>query len=128
MGLVRGSDQKLKYNTKDLLDILKKNKAEHDKEYRLAKKTYDQVRKEADTFEKKLKKENPGVFFAIELNEPRSYLKSYDQIIRMLELCVDETIELDGQTFSQYVMDEWDWSDRFRGETVTYANVTRNKR
>ena len=46
-------------------------------------------------------------------NAPVSYKDSYVRAIRMLELSVDDTIELDESTFSQLVLDEWVWKNPF---------------
>lgn len=125
MSLLDAGGQKLEYKTKELLEILRKNRAAHEKDYKAAKAVYDRIHKVVKAFHAKMLKENPGIELLVDLSAPSSFLQSYDQVIRMLELTVKETIELDGRSFSQYVMDEWHWSEKFRNETVTYLSSAR---
>jgi hypothetical protein len=39
--------------------------------------------------------------------KPTSYIKSYDTVIRMLEMSDELVVELTMQEFNQYVEDEW---------------------
>jgi hypothetical protein len=51
----------------------------------------------------------------IELRMPRSYEKAYAEAIGLLEMSVDETIELTGQLYQGWILDEWEWTEDFYG-------------
>lgn len=57
---------------------------------------------------------------------PINQKKSYDMILRKLELDTRETIELDDEEFKQYVLDEWDWTNQFVAASMMYSNKLRN--
>lgn len=56
-----------------------------------------------------------------ELRVPSEHSKSYEQVIRMLEMSVDETITLASDQFACYVMDDWGWKAEFEGTRAIYA-------
>lgn len=51
---------------------------------------------------------------------PVSYDSSYKRAIRMLELSVEATIEVEENVFNQLVLDEWDWKRSFTANTMSY--------
>jgi len=55
------------------------------------------------------------------LDAPRSYEKSYDQTIAMLEMSVDDEITLTDHEFAQYVLDDWEWQESFKTQTANYS-------
>ena len=54
---------------------------------------------------------------------PVSYENSYKRAIRMLELSVDDTIEVEEDVFNQLVLDEWDWKHSFSVSNASYKSV-----
>jgi hypothetical protein len=124
--------QPVKVKKGELLATVKENLAKHVKEYEEACKGYKEIaltRIEEITDELKQMitnlKENQvielvGISFGLEV--PRSYEKAYQQVIRMLEMSVDEIIELSAGEFSCFVMDDWDWKARFVTTTANYSN------
>lgn len=56
----------------------------------------------------------------IGLVEPKSHVKDYDRVIRMLTMSVAEEWTISEQQFSQYVLDEWDWQATFKASTARY--------
>jgi hypothetical protein len=122
VSILGGNGKNLKFKTSELLEILKKNRTAHEQTYKEAKKAYDRLRKVCDDFKKKVTRDYKAEAY-VSLNEPKSYLKSYDQVIRMFELTVETEIELDSESFLHYVMDEWEWSSRCRGDPMTYLSA-----
>lgn len=49
---------------------------------------------------------------------PEDHTKDYDRVLAMLSMSVDDTVELSADSFSQYVLDDWDWKDSW-----TFANT-----
>lgn len=113
--------QMLKYKTKEILGILKENRAKHEKDYNEALEVFTRINAEVKAFVKKVKAENEGVELEVSLDKPKTFVRNYDHVIRMFELCTEEIVELDGNTFSQYVMDEWEWSREFNVSTMNYT-------
>jgi hypothetical protein len=96
----------VKVETAALLEVLKKNRAEHTQLYQDAVEGY-----KVDT-EKKLQsaieKVGKGQLLAsIKLNVPKDHTKDYDRVIRMLEMSVEKELTLRSHEFEQYVLDEW---------------------
>lgn len=58
-----------------------------------------------------------GVSFA----EPQDHTEDYDRVIRMLEMSVDKEIEIDANSFDQYVRDRWSWKQFADSTNTLYA-------
>lgn len=52
-----------------------------------------------------------GIVFNLQV--PENHTADYDQVIEMLEMSVDEELKIQSDEFACYVMDRWDWKDRF---------------
>ena len=55
------------------------------------------------------------------LDMPQSHAKAYDQIIRMMEMCVDNVVELTSSQFGCFVMDDWDWKQSWETSNKRYT-------
>ena len=53
---------------------------------------------------------------------PISYENSYKRAIRMLELSIEDTIEVEEDVFNQLVLDEWDWKHSFSASNAMYKS------
>jgi hypothetical protein len=115
-------------NKSELISKLKNNLKQHKEDYKEAVAGY-KIKVEAD-FAKAL--ENAKKHTAEQLVEmslsincfpPGSHENEYNEIIMMLEMSVDEVIQLDGQSFRQYVMNEWSWSKAFTATANMYKNI-----
>ena len=51
---------------------------------------------------------------------PISYENSYKRAIRMLELSIEDTIEVEEDVFNQLVLDEWDLKHSLSASTAMY--------
>lgn len=58
--------------------------------------------------------------FNIRISFPRSHESDYEEVIEMLEMSTDETIELDSQSFKAYIKNEWQWSVQFAATSNMY--------
>ena len=56
----------------------------------------------------------------ISLEEPVNQTKDYDRVIEMLRMTTDEIVELTSQEFSQYVLDQWSWSEAINTTNSRY--------
>jgi len=112
---------KLKYNKKELLEIVKKNREKHAEDYAVARAGYQ--KKLIELLEKDLARAKAGKKGnGVMLQAPRKYLKDYDRTIKQLELTKAEEIELNDTDFSQLVMDEWRWKREFSASNAMYSS------
>lgn len=108
------------FKTKELVEIIKKNKKDHWSFFEQACDAYKaavivELEKALESA-KKGKKPNAHYMFV----QPVEHMKDYDRIIKMLELTTQKTIELDEQDFGQYVLDDWSWKREFLATNSTY--------
>jgi wobble nucleotide-excising tRNase len=110
----------------ELLDIVRKNKIKHVKEFEEAVKDYKKaavkVAKEHVELAKTGDLEQIAKIRAMP-QRPASYEKDYDRAIRMLELSVEDTIDLESDVFNQLVLDEWHWKNAFVASNSLYKTL-----
>jgi hypothetical protein len=46
----------------------------------------------------------------VSFNPPQSHESDYVEILEMMEMSVDDTINLDSESFRAYIKNEWSWS------------------
>lgn len=61
--------------------------------------------------------------FAFHIQFPQNHEQDYLDVIEMLEMSVDETINLDSESFKAYIKNEWNWQHHFRAAKMAYATV-----
>lgn len=113
-------DFTLKYKRLEILKILQENLVKHKAEFEAAMVVF-KARLIGD-MERLVVKIRAGAFTedGVKLKRPISFESSYARAIRMLDLSIEEDIELDGETFGKYVMDEWEWGSQFEVATKMY--------
>lgn len=57
------------------------------------------------------------------LTVPQSHQKDYDQVISMLDMCVDKEITIMSDEHACYCMDDWDWKQEFQTVSETYKHL-----
>jgi len=95
-----------------LLEILRKNRAEHREIFLKAQQKFREVA--IQELDKQLQAAREGQRFVLrritQLIEPQDYTAKYDRAIQMLEMSVDDTIEITNQEFQNFIQDIWNWS------------------
>ena len=113
--------RQVKVSKTELLGILKKNREEHREIFLEAQDNYRKMFiAELDSLLEEAKS-GKRIRRMIKLVEPMDQTKEYDRAIRMLEMSVDTTIELDEMQFRQLVMDDWTWKDQFLVANSSYS-------
>lgn len=124
-------DREVKVRRGELLEILHANRSRHIEEYQLAcggyraaaLKRIDEVFEEVRGSINRLKEGETiavvGLRFGLEV--PASHERSYDQIIKMMEMSVDEEIVLTASQFACFVMDDWDWKGAWQLSNSQYT-------
>ena len=126
LNIKRNVMNSVKMDRKELLSIVKDNATKHLKEYNEATEDYKvAVVKLAKA---NLKLANSGDLEQIKKiksvpQHPSNYSDNYSRAIRMLELSVEDTIEVEEHIFSQLVLDEWGWKQNFVAQSALYKSI-----
>jgi hypothetical protein len=106
---------------KDLLTILRDNREKHRSVFLEALDGYREAAvRELDVMIEAAKS-GGRILRAIEIVEPEDHTRDYDRAIRMLEMCVPETIFVNEHEFSCFVQDDWGWKGDFIAQTSNYS-------
>jgi predicted nucleic acid-binding OB-fold protein len=115
----------VKVSRLELLEIVRKNKEQHIKDFNESvkdfKKAVVKVTKENLDLAKSGDLEKIGSIKAVP-PKPVSYETSYARAARMLELSVEDVIEVEEDVFNQLVLDEWDWKHQFITSNTLYKS------
>lgn len=116
------SGKTYKVKKEELIGHISKNREKHISEFNIA------IGKYRETAITRLKKElnaaENGLKFSlnfIHVIKPQSHEKDYDKVIGLLEMCVDDFMEITAQDYSQYVLDQWDWTHEFSTSNSFYG-------
>ena len=123
-------DREVKVKRDELLIVLRKNREQHIKDYKEACAGYRQaalarIDEIFSDLRAKINGLKEGQTIAIiglqfGLVVPVSHEKAYDQIIRMMEMSVDDEITLTCSQFGCFVMDDWDWKEQWSASNSMY--------
>lgn len=124
--------RRVKVRKLDLINKVRTNRETHVTEYKEACAGYreqalEKLEEAADRLKRQLSalKEGEAIGLAaihFSLPLPENHAADYDQVLAMLEMSVDEEIELDDDSFAKYVMDNWDWRDKWEATKMSYNN------
>ena len=113
--------EKIKVNKTKLLSILESNRAKHRQIFEEACDGYQKaVIKE---LEAQLKRAKEGIrrSMLISIPAPVDQTKEYDRAIAMLKMSVEEDVLLSEQDFRCYVLDDWEWKQKFLTSSRSYS-------
>ena len=110
----------------ELLTVLLKNKSQHYDECNIAKKGYKLILiKKLVSLLQRAKRgrihTNEVVMELHTLQEPESHIKDYDRVIKMIQMCTKDELIVTEQEFQKYVMDDWEWKERFTTTNSAYV-------
>lgn len=115
----------VKIDKAELLGIVKENKEKHIADFAEAEEDYKEVVLKVCSENVKLATTGNLKDFEKIQGVPRapdSYENDYTRAIRMLELSVEDTIEVEQDIFNQLVLDEWSWKTSFSMTNATYKS------
>jgi len=106
-----------------VLEILKKNKELHHKEFEEAMEGW--INKAKNKLERLLtilnsSEARDAILSEVHLPKPVSYEKEYDKAIKMVEFEIRSVIEISSSDFEKYFLDEWAWKEHFLSNTRMY--------
>lgn len=107
---------------KDLLAHLYANLEEHKSEYKQALLDYQD--KVIADLSAALARSQAGDFtkVTVSVDHPKSHEQDFMDVISMLEMSVDETINLDSEAFKAYFRNEWPWKRQFDMLMASYKS------
>jgi len=112
------SNMKFKVDVAKIVEIIKKNKIKHVAEYsESAKGWFGKLEKEfADILTIANENKDDEVKSRLsrlhyEFPKPVSHADSYDKILGLLAMSKDPTIELDMESYSRFIEDDWEWKN-----------------
>lgn len=113
----------VKVKKQELLENLRDNREEHREIFLEALEGYHKAA--IKILEERIEeaKGNKRVSLHFGLVVPQDQTKTYDRVIKMLEMSVDDEISLTQQEFANYVMDDWSWMDQFLTSNSTYSAI-----
>jgi hypothetical protein len=105
----------------ELLSKLQENQAKHRQVFLDALAGYRVKCEEKLTehLEMLRKGKTPGL--SLFMSRPEDHTKDYDRIIGMVKMDVNDVFELDENSYSQYVMDDWAWKRDWLDTSTAYA-------
>lgn len=112
--------QTVNVSRESLIKALYANLEEHKAEYKQAMLDY-QAKVIAD-LSAAIARAQAGDFAKVNVhvNQPESHEQDFLDVISMLEMSVDETINLDSEAFKAYFRNEWPWKRQFDMLTASY--------
>lgn len=120
----------VKVKRDDLLAVVKTNRERHIAEYEQSvvgykREAIDEIERAMAAMKRQVSELREGEVVRLgavcfNLVVPENHSGDYDRVIKMLEMCVDEQLEVNEREFSKYAMDVWDWTEDFRNTTSHY--------
>lgn len=111
---------KVTISKQKLIDVLTFNRTMHIADYQAALVEWE--KQYAKALRRELRANVESKTGSVYLEKPVSYQNSYDTALRMLDLALEAEFVLTERQFRQYIMDEWDWKDRFVSNTMSYSS------
>lgn len=57
---------------------------------------------------------------SIRMPLPEDHTADYDRVLKMLEMSTEKEVEISQRDFARYVMDQWEWRETFRANSLSY--------
>lgn len=115
----------VKVDRKGLLMKLEVNRDNHRALFLKAQEGYRKI--VIEELDKSLRdaREGRNIRTMIALQAPQDHTDDYDNVIEMLKMSVDTTVEIAAHDFQCYVMDKWQWAATANFLNSTYASGER---
>ena len=106
----------------ELISVLKANRDRHRTVFLAALEGYRQEALRTLKEHIRAIEEGRTPAIVITLARPEDHTRDYDHVIGMLEMHQGDEFRLDGQTYRNYVGDDWSWKRQWAKLSSTYAN------
>jgi len=113
----------LKFDKLFIIQRLRENRKKHEEVFNQALAGYQT--KAIDELNRLIEhvKSNPEKQLYVAERAPSNHLKQYDRIILMLEQCTETEIELDEKEYTNYIQDNWEWTQHFYSSNSMYSTI-----
>jgi len=114
---------KVVVNKAKLRSVLGKNKKKHRQIFEAACDGYRD--KAMELLEQRVAEIKAGkvIHLAFSLPVPEDHTPDYERALKMLEMEVNDTIELDENEFAELVMDDWQWKRQWITTNSMYTSM-----
>jgi hypothetical protein len=65
--------------------------------------------------------------FTLPIQYPENHTKDYEKAIRMMEASIYDTVSLSAEEFDSYVLNNWEWKEKFIISNSYYLNNRKNR-
>lgn len=113
--------------TKEVLEKLRTNRAEHATIVAEARKGYVEDAKRVLGLRLAQLEEGKIVGLEFRLAPPRDMTAAYDAVISALEMHTGEDVSLSAQQVRTFINDDWDWMEDFLVGNARYSETARAK-
>lgn len=113
--------QEIQVDKADLIEILEHNKSSHRAKYEEAFSAYRkaaiaQLNQWLDGL-----KEGKRVHLFSDLPVPTDHTESYERILGMLRMDINDKVTVNETEYQRYVLDKWEWTRQFSQTRSAYA-------
>lgn len=116
----------VKVNKQEFLKILRANCLSHQKAYKEALEDRLKAAKvKLNALLSDIDIDKESLDEVLHFPKPRCHSKDYDEIIKMMEMEVEDQVSLTQDEFSKYVQDEWHWKNDFDRISTSYKGGIR---
>lgn len=114
----------VRVNRTDLINKLLENKSKHVQEFREVYELFRDkaIRQMERNLELARDTNATNVVLSISLATPVSHEQDYDDALGLLQMGTDETVELDMESYRQYIQDNWVWKRSFDATNSLYKS------
>jgi hypothetical protein len=121
MGIGDFGQSKVHVMKDQLLNTMRENAGKHRAAFLEAQEGYrEEVIKELDRMLKDAR-EGRTLRYIVALEAPEDHSADYERVISMLEWSTADEIEITETQFSNFVLDKWNWTERFVGTNAKYS-------
>jgi hypothetical protein len=124
---IYGIDMKVSCKKDEVLETLRKNRAEHADLVEDSRRGY--LKKAQEVLDKKkgdiLKGKVVALHFDIHL--PSDHTAEYDTVIRMLEMHTEDTVTLTADEVRNLIENKWEWMETFVASNQVYSPLFEEK-
>ena len=113
--------------TEVILELLRKNRAEHVEMVKEAREGFKQDVKAKLAAALDNEKHHGKNGISLHMTPPVSHAKDYDTVISMLEFHTGETLELTAIDMRRFGEDQWDWTEQFLRQNAGYSATVRRR-
>lgn len=120
--------QTVNVNRFELIIALKAGLIAHREQYVTLRAEYEAAVIKFTTDAARRAKKGDFTNLVLNISAPKNHSGIYEDVIEMLEVSVDETIQLDKDAYKAYYKNQWSWSAGLEAMGAAYKSIIGGKR